>query len=141
MDTTVQAGELVLLSVLLLLLASVAFIWLRRRFIAEGRPLLFCAMRTEAEPRWRLGLVRFRGDRLEWFSVAGPRVGPEQSWIRHQLDLGTPRRLDDEIPGLPEAVAVPTGTAGAELAMHPASYTAIRAWHESSPPGFNVNVA
>ena len=28
-----------------------------------------------------------------------------------------------------------------QLAMSPAAYTALRAWLESSPPGFNVNVA
>lgn len=139
MDNAVQILELILICAPLLVIAAVAFVWFRRRYIAEGRPLLFCAFRSEAEPRWRLGLVRIRDDRLQWFSVAGPRLGPERSWIRHELDLGMPRRIDDEIPGLPEAVAVPTGSAGAELALHPASYTAIRAWNESSPPGFNVN--
>lgn len=133
--------ELVVGAVVALLVLSLAFLWLRRRHIGQGRPLLFCALRSEAEPRWRLGLVRFRGEKLEWFSVVGPRLGPERTWIRHELDLGVPRSIGDEIPGLAEAVAVPTGTSGAELAMQPASCTAIRAWHESSPPGLNVNVA
>lgn len=134
-------AEVVLAGVIFLLVGSVAFMWLRRRYIGQGRPLLFCALRSEAEPRWRLGFVRFRGDLLEWFSVVGPRLGPERVWVRHELDLGVPRPAEDEIPGIPAAVAVPTGTRGAELAMSAATYTAVRAWHESSPPGFNVNVA
>ena len=138
---TLQVVELVFGAILLLLLVALAFLWLRRRYIGQGRLLLFCALRSEADPRWRLGLVRFRGDRLEWFSVVGPGWGPERTWIRHELDLGVPRDIGDEIAGLAEAVAVPTGTEGAELAMQPASSTAIRAWHESSPPGFNVLVA
>lgn len=136
-----ETVELVVVTVVLLLAGSIAFVWLRRRYLAEGRPLLFCAVRTGAQPRWRLGFVRFRGDQLEWFSVVGPRMTPEQTWVRHELDPGPPMRLDEEIPGLPEAVAVPIGHAGTEFAVHPATYTAVRAWHESSPPGFNVNVA
>ena len=49
--------------------------------------------------------------------------------------------LDVDIPGIPGAVMVDTGRHHTELALSPPSYTAVRAWHESSPPGFNVNVA
>ena len=47
------------------------------------------------------------------------------------------------IPGLAEPVAVQgrAGGASCELAFVPAAYTAVRAWLESSPPGYNVNVA
>jgi hypothetical protein len=33
------------------------------------------------------------------------------------------------------------GTDVFSLALAPAAYTAMRSWLESSPPGFNVNVA
>jgi hypothetical protein len=136
--------ELILGSVALLALAFVAFVWLRRRYIAGGRQLMLCALRTEAEPRWRLGLARLSGDNLEWFSVVGPSLRPEQTWLRHEFDLGAPAPVPETIPGLPpDAVAVSgqCGQANCSLAMSAAAYTALRAWLESSPPGFNVNVA
>jgi hypothetical protein len=141
MADALLAVEWVLAVFVLLAVVSVAYVWLRRRHIAQGRTLLVGAMRTSAEPRWRLGLIRLRGDRFEWFSVVGPRWGPERTWLRHDLDLGAPQRLTEEIPGLPGAVAVGTGRHETELALTPSTYTAVRAWHESSPPGFNVNVA
>jgi hypothetical protein len=48
------------------------------------------------------------------------------------------------VPGLPADAVSVTGrsrTTNYELALSPAAYTALRAWLESSPPGFNVNVA
>jgi hypothetical protein len=68
---------------------------------------------------------------------------PEVSWLRGELDLGSATPLADPIPGLADPVAV-QGSAGAEsceFAFVPAAYTAVRAWLESSPPGYNVNVA
>jgi hypothetical protein len=133
-------------SVIALLAAIVvlvlAYVWLRRRYIAEGRPLMLCALRTEAEPRWRLGLARLSGARLDWFTVIGPSVRPRHSWMRHDLDLGSAVPVREPIPGLPDAVEV-SGSCGATpcgLALSAPAYTALRAWLESSPPGFNVNV-
>ena len=93
--------------------------------------------------RWRLGLARLGSERFEWFSIVGPSLRPEVSWLRGELDLGTATPLADPIPGLADPVAV-QGSAGAEsceFAFVPAAYTAVRAWLESSPPGYNVNVA
>ena len=65
------------------------------------------------------------------------------SWLRGELDLGIATPLADPIPGLAEPVAVQgsAGDASCEFAFVPAAYTAVRAWLESSPPGYNVNVA
>lgn len=137
-------AELILGSIAVLAVGFVAFVWLRRRYIAAGSQLMLCALRTEAEPRWRLGLARLSGDHLQWFSVVGPSLRPERRWLRHELDLGVPTGVPETIPGLPpDAVAV-SGECGpltCSLAMSSAAYTALRAWLESSPPGFNVNVA
>ncbi|HYN29669.1 MAG TPA: DUF2550 family protein [Dermatophilaceae bacterium] len=138
------AAEVVLASLLLLVLLVLAFVWLRRRIIADGGPLLMCALCTQAEPRWRLGLVRLTDDTLEWFSVVGPSVRPAYSWSRHHLDLASPEPLGDPIPGLPTDAVTVSGHCGplpCGLALSPAASTTVRAWLESSPPGFNVNVA
>ncbi len=116
-----------------------------RRFISgDGRPVMLCARRDGvAAGRWRLGLARLSSDRFEWFSIVGPSFRAEVSWSRGELDFGGAVPLADPIPGLADPVAV-QGRAGAqscEFAFVPAAYTAVRAWLESSPPGFNVNVA
>ena len=79
-------------SVIALLAVAVAlvlaYVWLRRQYIAEGRPLMLCALRTEAEPRWRLGLARLSRARWTGSRVVGPSLRPRHSWMRHDLDLG-----------------------------------------------------
>ena len=104
---------------------------------------MLCALRTDPSSRWRLGLARLGAQRFEWFSIVGPSLRPEVSWLRGQVDLGIPTPLADPIPGLAEPVSVTGRAAGQsyEFAFVPAAYTAVRAWLESSPPGFNVNVA
>ena len=140
----VVAAELVLAVLVVLLVGALIFVWVRRRLISgDGRPVMLCALRDESSSRWRLGLARLGAQRFEWFSIVGPSLRPEVSWLRGEFDLGIPMPLADPIPGLAEPVSV-TGRAGSqsyEFAFVPAAYTAVRAWLESSPPGFNVNVA
>ena len=139
----IAAIELVLVVALALLAACIVFVWLRRRYISGGKPLMMCAVNA-GDGRWRLGLARIAGDRLDWFSVVGPSLRPAHEWLRHDLDLGAPGRLGELVPGLPSDAVSVTGrsrTTHYELAMSPAAYTSLRAWLESSPPGFNVNVA
>jgi len=142
--TPFVAVELVLALVVLMVVGALTFVWARRRFISgDGRPVMLCAQRPDAGGRWRLGLARLSSDRFEWFSIVGPSLRPEVSWVRGELDFGSAVPLADPIPGLADPVAV-EGRAGAEtceFAFVPAAYTAVRAWLESSPPGFNVNVA
>ncbi|WP_377641208.1 DUF2550 family protein [Oryzobacter terrae] len=142
--TPLVVTELVLALLVLLVVGALTFVWARRRFISgDGRPIMLCARRDDPVGRWRLGLARLGADRFEWFSIVGPSLRPEVSWQRGELDLGTPEPLADPIPGLADPVAVRGGTKGSmcEFAFAPAAYTAIRAWLESSPPGYNVNVA
>ena len=141
--TPLVTAEVVLAVVVGAVLLSLLYVWLRRRYISGGKPLMLCAVST-GHRRWRLGLARIAGDNLDWFSVVGPSVSPEHSWMRHELDLGAPTPLADAVPGLPvDAVSVSGSSAHSDyqLAMSPAAYTALRAWLERSPPGYNVTVA
>lgn len=135
--------ELVVGVLLGLVIGALLYVWIRRRWISSGHALVICAIRTTRRPRWRLGLMRIGDDRLAWFSVVGPSPFPEASWARHDLDLGVPLPLTDAIPGLTDPVRVAGTGAGepVELALSPSDYMAVRAWLESSPPGFNVNIA
>jgi hypothetical protein len=141
---TVAVAELVLAVVVVVLVGALTVVWVRRRLISgDGRPVMLCALRDKGGTRWRLGLARLGAQRFEWFSIVGPSLRPEISWLRGEVDLGIPTPIADPIPGLAEPVSV-TGRAGGrtcEFAFVPAAYTAVRAWLESSPPGYNVNVA
>ncbi|SRR6188768_3747104 len=142
--TPLLAAELVLVLVVVLAVGALTFVWVRRRFISgDGRPVMLCARRQGTAGRWRLGLARLGSDRFEWFSIVGPSLRPEVSWMRGQLDFGAAAPLRDPIPGLADPVAVLARGGGqtCEFAFVPAAYTAVRAWLESSPPGYNVNVA
>ena len=142
--TPFVAAELVLALVVLLVVGALTFVWARRRYISvDGRPVMLCARREGVAGRWRLGLARLSSDRFEWFSIVGPSLRAEVSWLRGELDFGSAVPLTDPIPGLADPVAVQgrAGTQSCEFAFVPAAYTAVRAWLESSPPGFNVNVA
>ncbi len=87
-------AELVLAVVLVLVVGVLTFVWVRRRLIAgDGRPVMLCALRDSGSSRWRLGLARLGAQRFEWFSIVGPSMRPEVSWLRGQVDLGTPQPL------------------------------------------------
>jgi hypothetical protein len=142
--TPLDVAQVVLALTVLLAVVALTFVWARRRFISgDGRPVMLCARRDRPMARWRLGLARLGSDRFEWFSVVGPSLRPEVSWARGELDLGIPVPLRDPIPGLVDPVAVKAraGARACEFAFVPAAYTAVRAWLESSPPGYNSNVA
>ncbi|HET8601029.1 MAG TPA: DUF2550 domain-containing protein [Segeticoccus sp.] len=132
-------------AVIALLLLFLLGTYLRRRAIARGRPLVLCAIRDPQETRWKFGLARYGSSGLDWFRLGGVSVRPAYHWSRGRLDLEVPRRLEgaDRLSILPEAIAVPCrhGDSNFELALAPASYTALRSWLESSPPGLGVNVA
>ena len=104
---------------------------------------MLCAVQADGRGQFRLGLLRLAGSTLEWFTVTGPSLRPSRSWERARIQLESPTRSLHPIAGLPESVEVRChyGKESFALALAPAAYTAMRSWLESSPPGFNVNVA
>jgi hypothetical protein len=133
----IVAGVLVLLAVSIL-----AFIFIRRRMLAAGRPLMVAAVRHTGHG-YRLGLLRFGGTRLQWFTLVGPSMRPQREWERVRLELEAPGSPHEVVAGMPDAVEVTChyGPDTFQLALAPTHYTAVRSWLESAPPGFNVNVA
>ncbi|HEY7719935.1 MAG TPA: DUF2550 domain-containing protein [Pedococcus sp.] len=136
-------AEIVAAALVLLALAALAYIFVRRRLLASGSPLMLCALRAHSASGYRLGLMRFAGASLEWFTLVGFSLRPRHTWDRVRLEPDAPGAPSEVIAGLPEAVEVTChyGTDTFQLALSPASYTAMRSWLESAPPGFNVNVA
>ena len=139
----VVSGEILAGVLIVLVLAALLYIFVRRRLLSSGAPLMLCALRPHGGTQYRLGLLRFSGNALEWFTLVGPSPRPARTWERPLLQLGPPRPPASPIAGLPEAVTVECRYRADtfEVALAPAAYTAMRSWLESSPPGFNVNVA
>ncbi|GAA5027817.1 DUF2550 domain-containing protein [Terrabacter aeriphilus] len=139
-STEIVIGTLIVVAVVVL-----ATTYLRRRYIAKGLPLTLCGLRAAGTDRWRLGLIRFGDNALEWYTLGGVSVRPRHRWLRQRLLLEAPERLEgsDSIPLLPDASRVPCsdGETRFELALQGPAYTALRSWQEAAPPGYNVNVA
>lgn len=130
----------VLAAALVIAVGFVAFA--RFSVAAQGFP---CAYRPDASADWRRGLLCYNAGRLDHFGRGGPFREALHSWQRVGLDFGIARTVDDrEVPWLTAPVfAVPCEYAGEEfeLALGQEHYTALRAWLESVPPGWNANVA
>jgi hypothetical protein len=139
----VVSAEIVAGALILLALFALTYIFIRRRLLASGAPLMLCALQPHGRSQYRLGLLRFTGPTLEWFTLIGPSPRPARTWDRTRLELGPPGLPETAVAGLPEAVTVEChyGSDTFSMALAPSAYTAMRSWLESSPPGFNVNVA
>ena len=57
-------AEIVAATLVLLALAALAYIFVRRRLLASGSPLMLCALRAHGAHGYRLGLMRFAGASL-----------------------------------------------------------------------------
>lgn len=145
MPSVLVSTEIVIGTLLVVALAVLATTYLRRRYIAKGLPLTLCGVRHRETDRWRLGLIRFGDNALEWYSLGGVSVRPKHRWLRQRLLLDVPEPLTggDAIAVLPDASRVPCsdGDSDFELALQGPAYTALRSWQEAAPPGYNVNVA
>lgn len=101
------------------------------------------AYRGEGASQWRRGTLRFISGRLVLRGPGGLSGGP---WQRGKLDLGVSTPLDEESArtlGREGQIQVPVTYQGTrfELALAEDHYTALRAWVEAVPPGWNSQVA
>jgi hypothetical protein len=137
--------EIAIGTLLLIVLFILASTWFRRRYISGGLPLTLCGTRRSAGDRWRVGLIRFGDNALEWYSLGGVSLRPKHRWRRQTLRLEAPVLLigPDSLSLLPDAYRVEATSGGQpfELALQASAYTALRSWQEAAPPGYNVNVA
>ena len=68
----VVSAEIVAGALILLALFALTYIFVRRRLLASGAPLMLCALQPHGRSQYRLGLLRFSGTTLEWFTLIGP---------------------------------------------------------------------
>lgn len=89
---------------------------------------------------WRRGRLHFRDDRLALRGPGGLAAGP---WLRGNMDLGIASSAGEDesrLIGRGGLITVPVtyGTSSFELALDEQHYTALRAWIEAVPPGWNT---
>lgn len=145
MPSALVSTEIVVGTLLAIVFVVLAVTYLRRRYISRGLPLTLCGLRGAGAPRWRVGLLRFGDNALEWYALGGVSLRPRHRWQRQALLLEVPVPLspDEQLSLLPDASRVPCLAGGTpfDLALQRTAYTALRSWQEAAPPGYNVNVA
>lgn len=140
-----QFVEIALVTLILLPLLFIVCILIRRHVIARGAGISVCALRTEASPRWRSGMVALSPTAMEWYPFVGVTTSPSHRWVRPTLEVGRSARLEGDPPwllaGLPGLTFVPceadplTGESRQfSIIVQAESYKALRSWSESSPP-------
>ena len=143
MTYALTAAEIILVLVVSVVLLGLAFLVYRTRLLSREGQLAVLALKF---PRgnWRTGMVRYRPDRLEWFSFRTIRMVPQFTWERGEFYLGSRQPLPaGEVPramsGDAVRVDVACGAQEFSIAMAPHDYTALRSWSESAPPGLHAD--
>lgn len=124
---------------LLLLLVAIGFI-ARVRSLSTRVGSFSCAYRRGARPAiWKLGIAHYCVDRIDWYRTASLSFRPKHSWSRDGIDLieKTPIVEADGVRVRDFSLRITCACGGQEfeLAMSDDSYSGLRSWVESAPPG------
>lgn len=143
MDAAMTAGEIMLALAVIVVLLGLGAMVLRTRTLARDGNLAVMAVRYPGQA-WRTGMVRYRHDRLEWFSFRSITTSPRRTWARGDFFLGSRAALEDSdrpsaLSGDAVSVDVRCGEESFTIAMAPGDYTAMRSWSESAPPGLHAD--
>jgi hypothetical protein len=136
----------VLLVVLLVLVASLVMLALRRRLLQHSGGTFDCSVRLDrflTGPGWILGLGRYAGDRVEWFRIFSFSPRPRLLLWRRDVQI-VERRLPagtEAVAVIEEAVILVLANRGrsVEMAMSAAALTGFLSWLEAAPPGAHLD--
>ncbi len=148
MGSVVYAAEVVLIILGALMVASLSWLWLRRRWLSRTGGTFACSLRRDPSApssRWVLGVARYRDHELQWFPAFSLSLWPSQRFDRTQVRAGEQRR-----PSAAEAellyderriLSLDGPPGGVELAMAVGSLTGLLSWLEAAPPGMRYRVS
>lgn len=141
----------VVLAAIILAAAAIAF---RRYLLERAGGTVDCGLRIPAgSGTWRLGVLSYAPDSLQWHGALGVLLRPEHEFHRRSLavvsrrpaesseavTLGTDRFVVEvSVEQHPDAPGSPSGE-HAELAMTEQALTGFLAWLEASPPGSHLS--
>lgn len=114
----------------------------RHRLLAGRRGTVDCGARRRARGAgggWALGLLRYRGDTLEWWRVIS--LSPRPALLLERDELSVVRRRPataaEHLASTAGGCVIVLRHAGSalELALASTAATGVLAWLESAPPG------
>ena len=143
MNEAITAGEIILALAVICVVGGLAALFYRTRALGREGNMAVMAIRYPGGA-WRTGMIRYRSNRLEWFSFRSLTTKAEHSWERGDFYLGSRKPLEQqELPRAMsgDAVSVDVECEGERfaIAMAPGDYTALRSWSESAPPGLHTD--
>jgi Protein of unknown function (DUF2550) len=143
-STVVDAGWLIAVVLVFLVLAAVA-VAARRALIERGGGTVDCGLRRPgAEHAWRLGVASYQPDELYWHQVFGLLLRPDECFPRRTLTVVSQRAPETgETNSLGPGMVVVECRAGEraepmELAMSESALTGFLAWLEAAPPATHL---
>lgn len=140
--------------VLVLLILAAAALATRRYLLERNGGTVDCALRSPAGAgSWRLGVLLYATDSLQWYGALGVLLRPERSFHRRSLSvvaqhpapppdlvaLGTDRIVVEVSVKPPVDASGAPAAQRVELAMTEQALTGFLAWLESSPPGSHLD--
>ena len=143
-STAVEAGWLIAIALVLLVLAATA-VATRRALIERGGGTVDCGLRRPgADSPWRLGVASYQPDELRWHQVFGFLLRPDEIFPRRTLAVVSRRAPESgETISLGPGMVVMECRVGEraepmELAMSESALTGFLAWLEAAPPGADL---
>ena len=148
MGDVVLAAEVLLATVGAVLLLSVAWIWLRRRWLSRTGGTFPCSLRrdlsTVGSP-WVLGVARYREHELQWYPAVSLSLWPRRRFDRAHVRAGDQRSRLPADGGLlyddQRILQLDGPSGGVELAMDAGSLTGLLSWLEAAPPGMRYRMS
>lgn len=137
-----ETFELTGLVLMLAVLAPLAGLYARRRWLSSRGGVFDCALRMR-NGSWATGVARYAAEELQWFRIFSFSARPKLVLRReHTMSIGrrSPEDAeavvlfsDDQIIRLRNRDT--TDDTVWELAMNPQSVTGLMSWLEAAPPG------
>ncbi len=142
MPDWVVATEVFLLVLVVAALVPIAWVVVRRRWLASRGSVFECSMRRiEGKATgWTLGLANIVGDEMRWYRVFSWSLNPRAVVDRRRTHVVTTRMAQQEERAVLMAgqrvVTLKSSIQEVELALDPVNVTAVLSWLEAAPPGF-----
>ena len=147
MGGVINVVQVLLITLAVLALASVAWVYLRRRWLSRTGGTFACSLRPQFAPvdRWVLGVARYREHQLQWYPAFSLSLWPSRRFDRDSVRAGEQRRPQPDEAGLlfdaQRIVALQAPSGEVELAMAADSMTGLLSWLEAGPPGMRYRLS
>ncbi len=121
----------------LLVLAVAVAAWRFMKFRHAGAPALFRSLPAREVHGWRHGILRYRGEELQFFKLRSLSLTNDLALDRRDITLTGIRECTDEerdiMPGISKVIQLGTSAGDFEFAGAPHVQMALVSWVEAAP--------